>query len=172
MSNYRGDLKSPLFILKMTLKERVEQLLQKVLAERTDLFLIALKVSSNGEIKVIVDGDQGVTLNDCIDISRGIEHPLNEDEFDFSLEVMSPGASEPIINNRQYRKNIGRTLLVRTAGEDVYEAVLTEVDDNGIHLSWKERQPKPVGKGKRTVKLEKMISFSEVSEAKVKIKFN
>jgi ribosome maturation factor RimP len=156
----------------MTLKERVENLLESALEERKDLFIIAVKVSVNGEIRVVIDGDKGVTLDDCIEISRAIEHPLNEEDYDFSLEVMSPGAAEPLVNDRQYHKNIGRTLNVKTLEGTIYEGVLTHVSNDNICISWKERQPKLIGKGKVTVKMEKEIPFKDVAEAKVKIKFN
>ncbi|WP_340200441.1 ribosome assembly cofactor RimP [Ascidiimonas sp. W6] len=156
----------------MTLKQRVEELLQEALKVRKDLFIIELNISSDNKINVIIDGDKGITLNDCIEISRSIEHPLNEDEFDFSLEVMSPGATEPLIDKRQYNKNIGRTLEVKTVDGSKFEGVLSLANDERFQLVWKERQPKPIGKGKVTVTLEKMLSFSEVKESKVKIKFN
>ncbi len=156
----------------MTLKQRVENLLEEALKARTDLFAIEIKVSVNGEVVVIIDGDEGITLNDCIEISRAIEHPLNEDDFDFSLQVMSPGATEPLVDKRQYPKNVGRTLEVKTVEGEKFEGVLESVNEHSIFLGWKERQPKPVGKGKVTVKLEKEIAFQDVAKAKVKIKFN
>lgn len=158
----------------MTLEQRVKELLAEALNKREDLFLIDLAISADGKIKVIIDGDKGVMLNDCIEISRGIEHPLNEeeDEYDFSLEVMSPGATEPLVEDRQYRKNLGRTLQVKTLEGKSVEGVLSEINEDKFLLVWKERQPKPIGKGKVTVTMEKEILFSDVKEAKVKIKFN
>ncbi|XLS29790.1 ribosome assembly cofactor RimP [Flavobacteriaceae bacterium M23B6Z8] len=156
----------------MTLEQRVKELLTQALSKREDLFLIDLGISADGKIKVIIDGDKGVSLNDCIEISRAIEHPLNEDEYDFSLEVMSPGATEPLVQNRQYHKNLGRTLAVKTFQGENLEGVLSQINEDKFQLVWKERQPKPVGKGKVTVTVEKEILFSDVKEAKVKIKFN
>src|SRR5690606_26686301 len=111
----RGHL-SPLFIL-MTFKEKVVDLLEKGLAEKPSLFLIDLNINDAFKIIVTIDGDNGVTLQDCIDISRSIEHNLDREEQDFSLEVASAGVSSPLKTVRQYKKNIGRTLKVKTSAE-------------------------------------------------------
>jgi ribosome maturation factor RimP len=87
-----------------------------------------------------------------------------------SLEVASAGATAPMVNKRQYKKNIGRFLEVKTVS-DKMEGVLKGVSDEGISLEWKIREPKPVGKGKVTVKKEATIAFNDIAEAKVLIKF-
>jgi len=165
----RGDIKSPLFILKM-LEERVRDLLEKALKERHDLFLIDLSVLDDNQIRVVIDGDKGVLVEDCMFISRAIEHNLDREEEDFSLEVTSSGATSPIQHNRQYKKNIGRILNVNTSAKEL-EGKLTQLDDEGIILEWKSREPKPIGKGKVTVQNKERILFSDILKAKVMIKF-
>ncbi len=152
------------------LKERVEKLLEEALKEYNSLFLISLEVKSGNNISVIIDGDKGVSVNDCIEISRKIEHQLDREEEDFSLEVSSAGVSSPLQMPRQYKKNIGRKLQVKTGDREI-EAQLTEATDSEITLNWKTREPKPVGKGKHTVKKEAVIPYSEIVEAKVMITF-
>mgnify|MGYP002884672596 FL=1 len=78
--------------------------------------------------------------------------------------------SEPLSMARQYKKNIGRKLKVTTAQEK-YEGTLDEANDEQIKLSWKAREPKPVGKGKITVQKEVVLPYSDILEAKVKITF-
>ena len=119
---------------------------------------------------MIIDGDEGVTVNDCIEVSRKIEHNLDRDEEDFSLDVSSAGVSTPLSMPRQYRKNIGRKLAVTTS-EGKFEGKLTQVTDDNIKLEWKAREPKPVGKGKITVEKEAVLPFEEIKEAKVIITF-
>ena len=165
----RGDMKSPLFILKM-LEEKVKDLLEEALIERADLFLIDFSVFDDNHIRVVIDGDRGVLLEDCMFISRAIEHNLDREEQDFSLEVTSSGATSPIQHNRQYKKNIGRILKVNTAGKE-FEGKLTELDEQGIILEWKSREPKPIGKGKVTVQNKEKILFRDILKAKVMIKF-
>ena len=145
-------------------------MLEQELSNSPSLFLIDLKVAPDNSIKIVIDGDEGVRLKDCVALSRAIERELDSEELDFSLEVTSAGATAPIIKPRQYRKNIGRKLSVRTA-EDQFEGNLSEADDQRIILEWKTREPKPVGKGKVTVLKSQEIQITEIEEAKVKLNF-
>ena len=165
----RGDEKSPLFI-KYMLQERVENLLKEAFEENDSLFLISLNISDQNHILVVIDGDEGVAVNDCIAVSRKIENDLDQDELDFSLEVTSAGVTEPLKFPRQFRKNIGRTLEVRT-NSNKFEGNLIAVDEEGISLEWQAREPKPVGKGKITVDKAATIAFQEIEKAVVVITF-
>lgn len=152
------------------MRNKVTPLLEAALAEKPSLFLIDLDISTANHIKVIIDGDEGVKVEDCILISRAIESELDREEEDFSLEVLSAGVSEPLKLVRQYQKNIGRTLKVKTA-EETLEGALTNVDDAAITLEWKAREPKPIGKGKVTVEKKAEVPYSTIVEAKVMITF-
>ena len=152
------------------LKEKVEALLAKALEENESLFLIELSVSPDNKIKIVIDGDEGVSLDNCIEVSRAIEHNLDHEEEDFSLEVASAGATAPLLLPRQYKKNVGRKLKVKTL-EDRFEGELTTATDDMIVLEWKAREPKPVGKGKHTVQKRQEIAMADIKEAKVVLKF-
>jgi len=152
------------------LKDKVELLLNKALQENPSLFLVNLTIGADNGIKVVLDGDEGVSLQDCMDVSRAIEHNLDREEEDFSLEVTSAGATSPLTLPRQYNKNIGRKLQVRTTSGEL-EGTLVEASENSITLEWKAREPKPVGKGKVTVQKKQEIAFSDIQQAKVKLKF-
>ncbi|MDC6361490.1 MULTISPECIES: ribosome assembly cofactor RimP [Flavobacteriaceae] len=151
-------------------KEKVKSLLDKALEEYPSLFLIDFTVGGDNTIRVVLDGDQGVDLQDCMNISRAIEHNLDREEEDFSLEVTSAGATSPLRLPRQYKKNIGRKIKVRTGAEEL-EGTLIQTSENSITLEWKAREPKPVGKGKVTVQKKQEIVFSDIQEAKVILKF-
>lgn len=155
----------------MVLKDRVKELLQVALDERPSLFLIDFIIGADNNIEVIVDGDQGVNVEDCIAISRAIEHNLDREEEDFSLQVMSAGVSEGLKHLRQYKKNVGRKLKVKKDNNEIVEGELQSATDESIILTWKAREPKPVGKGKITVTKEACIPYSEIREAKVMITF-
>ncbi|OIQ21750.1 MAG: ribosome assembly cofactor RimP [Flavobacterium sp. MedPE-SWcel] len=154
----------------MMFREKVSSLLETALEERPSLFLIDLTITDSNKITVTLDGDNGVNLQDCIDVSRAIEHNLDRDEHDFGLEVASAGATAPLTNKRQYAKNLGRKLKV-VSGDQEIEADLTEVNDEFIVLEWKAREPKPIGKGKVTVKKRAEIPYDEIKEAVAVIKF-
>ncbi len=164
----RGRKRSPLFI-KMN-QNLVKQLLDDALSENESLFLIDLQFLSDNKIKVIVDGDDGIPLSECVRISRAIEHNLDREDEDFALEVTSPDISHPLIVKRQYNKNLNRILKVKLEDSN-FEGKLIEVNDNDITLYWTAREPKPIGKGKHTVEKTKKIAFSDIKEAKVKIIF-
>ena len=154
----------------MTFKEKVNQLLVVQLLEKPSVFLIDLNISDSYKIIVTLDGDNGVVLQDCIDISRAIENNLDREEQDFSLEVASAGVSSPLKHLRQYKKNVGRTLSVKTATQTI-EAELVEANEENIVLTWQAREPKKVGKGKETVQKREEILYTDIKEAIVTITF-
>jgi len=152
------------------LREKVENLLQEAFEENNSLFLIELDIDEANHISVVIDGDNGVSVNDCIAVSRKIEHNLDREEEDFSLDVASAGVSRPLMLPRQYRKNIGRKLAVTTS-EGKLEGELVSMEDDKITLQWKAREPKPVGKGKVTVNKEAVLPLEDIKEAKVIVTF-
>ena len=154
----------------MTFKDKVNGLIIEGLKEKPSVFLIDLTITDSFKIIVNLDGDNGVLLQDCIDISRAIENNLDREEQDFSLEVASVGVGSPLKMVRQYKKNIGRTLIVKLATETI-EAELVEANDNFIILSWKAREPKKIGKGKETVQKTQEIPYTEIKEAIVTVTF-
>ncbi|WP_405211054.1 ribosome assembly cofactor RimP [Dokdonia sp. Asnod2-E02] len=153
------------------LKEKVTNLLQEALDENPNLFLISLDIQGNNEVKIIIDGDTGVRVEDCMAVSRKVEHNLDREEEDFSLEVMSAGATSPLKIPRQYKKNVGRHLEVKKEDGSQVEGLMTDATEADVTLTWKTREPKPVGKGKVTVQKIETIPYSEIVQAKVMIKF-
>lgn len=162
---------SPLFLYLKMFRKIVEDLLLTALEERQDLFLISFNISDANEIKIEIDGDQGVLVEDCVFVSRAIEHNIDRDEHDFSLEVTSAGALSPLLKQRQYVKNVGRHLKVTNTNGEVFKGVLVSASDEFIVLEWKAREPKAVGKGKVTVQKSINIEFELIKEAVVEIKF-
>lgn len=154
----------------MTFKEKVKNQLDQALLERPALFLIDFSISDTYKISVTLDGDNGVNLQDCIEVSRAIEQNLDREEQDFSLEVASAGATSPLKLPRQFKKNVGRKLKVTTTEEKI-EATITEANDGGIVLEWTAREPKQIGKGKETVQKRAEIRYEDIKEAIVIITF-
>lgn len=152
-------------------KEKIIGLLNNAIEDNTELFLIELKFLKDNKIYVEVDGDNGVTLKECIRISREIEHNLDREEEDFSLEVTSPDVANPLKVKRQYIKNINRILDVKLLDNKTVQGMLKSVTESEIELEWKAREPKPLGKGKITVVKNTTIQFEDILEAKVKIIF-
>ncbi|MDV7697023.1 ribosome assembly cofactor RimP [Chryseobacterium soli] len=155
----------------MEFRKNIETLLNEFLETRKDLFLIDLKFSAGDDITVILDGDNGVTLQDCLDASRAVEFNMDREEHDFSLQVMSAGLSEPLSTPRQFNKNLGREIEVMLEDSSTIEGELSKVDEEKITLIMRYRKPKDIGKGKVDVEEEKEIPYSEIKKALVVIKF-
>lgn len=152
-------------------KDRIKFLVNAALEENSDLFLVDLQFLPENKIYIEIDGDKGVSLNECIRVNRSVEENLDREEEDFSLEVTTPDIAQPIKFQRQYIKNINRTLAIKLKNGKSIEGVLCGVTDETIELQWKTREPKPVGKGKVTVVKNEAVSLNDIAEAKVKIIF-
>ncbi len=155
----------------MTFKEKTLSIINENLSEKTSIFLTDLTITDNFKIIVTLDGDNGVNLQDCIDVSRAIDNNLDREEQDYSLEVASVGVGSPLKMIRQYKKNIGRVLIVKLASETI-EAQLVDAGEESIILEWEARERKKIGKGKETVRKRQEIPYSEIKEAIVTITFN
>lgn len=155
----------------MDFRTKVEQLVHGFLETRQDLYLVELKISASSDITVILDGDESLTLQDCLDASRAIEFNLDREEHDFSLQVMSPGLSEPLKFPRQYKKNLGREVDLLLNNDEKVEGEITAVDDEKVTLTLRYRRPKLIGKGKEDVVEEREIPYTDIKKALIIIKF-
>ena len=129
----------------------------------SDKFLVDLKISTDNRINVAIDGDNGITIDDCIELSRTIENSLDRDVEDFELNVASAGLDSPLKMKRQYKKNVGRDLSVTTFDGEQAEGRLVEADDDHIAL----RLP-----GKKNAAAEPLrFAYTDIKTAKIVIKF-
>lgn len=153
-------------------QELVKKLIDEAIEENPMLFLVEWKISGDNHIEILVDGDEGLSIDEIVRISRHVEHNLDREEADFSLNVSSAGVGSPLVMPRQYKKNIGRTLkITRVDGGKDIEGKLISADDQSIELKWEAREPKPIGKGKHTVEKQEKIDYTEIKKAIVKITF-
>lgn len=116
------------------------------LLEGTDMFITGIHIVSTNNIKLYLDADSGLSIEKSAVVNRKLRGLIDESgifpDGDFSLEVSSPGLDEPLSGVRQYRKNIGRTLLVTTADELEVMGVLKAVTDEMITLESKPKAKK------------------------------
>lgn len=153
----------------MNIEQRVSELVEEKIADRADLFLVDVKMHSNGKLVVLVDGDTGVGIADCVAISRHVGYHLEEEnviEHAYNLEVSSPGLDTPLKQQRQYEKNKGRTVSVKLIAGEKREGLLLHVSEEGITIEEKKKE-----KGKKAVLIESFIPFGEIMETKVLISF-
>jgi ribosome maturation factor RimP len=155
----------------MDFNTTVQDLLQVFLDKRTDLFLVDLKITPDYSIVVTLDGDQGVTIQDCLDASRSIENNLDREDQDFALQVASYGATQPLIMQRQYVKNIGRELEVTREDDSLVTGEIIAADEQQVTLEYSFRQAKEIGKGKVTVTEQQAVLYTDIKKAVIQIKF-
>ncbi|MDO9000426.1 ribosome assembly cofactor RimP [Sediminibacterium sp.] len=135
------------------------------------IFVTGLRISSDNQINVFLDGDEGVTIKDCVSLSRHIEKSLDEQKTYYALDVSSHGATTPLILPRQYKKHIGREFEIKLEDGTKTEGSLVEFNGDEIILESSVRENKPIGKGKITVTKQQIIKYNQIKESKVKLKF-
>jgi len=155
----------------MELSSKVKVLTDSYLENRKDLFLMDFSVSLHNDIQIVLDGDNGVSVQDCLDLSRVVESNLDRETEDFSLQVTSYGLSEPIKLVRQFTKNLGRELEILLLDDTKIQGKLIDINDNAIVIKLKYRRKKQIGKGKENVEEDRKILLNEIKKAFVVIKF-
>lgn len=135
----------------------------------TELFVVEVSVGSSNKISVLLDGFNGVGINDCVDVSRGVENNLDREEADFELQVSSSGLDMPFKVPQQYQKNIGRQVKVLTMDGRKHEGELTAVDDEKLEIQYDEKVRIEGKKKKELVtRVEEYFFESEENEKKIK----
>lgn len=157
----------------MITSERVKELVEQKL-EGSEYFLVDVQVKPGNRIAVFIDRDKGgISINDCVELSKFVENALNRDVEDFELEVSSPGMGQPLKLLRQYIKYRGRQVSVLLADGRRIEGRLAEANEDGI-LVEETTRPKSGGQGKskQAVVNSTSIPFDQVKETKIVISFN
>jgi ribosome maturation factor RimP len=153
----------------MQIEKRVTELIEEKISDRPELFLVEVKILPNNKLIIHVDGDEGISIQDCAAISRHVGFHLEEEntiEKAYNLEVSSPGVGEPLKLKRQYEKNIGRDLSVKLAGGEIKEGELLDMNEQSITIAAKVKE-----KGKKAQLVETSIDFDNIIETKVLISF-
>ena len=153
----------------MQIEKRVIELVEEKIADRPDLFLVEVKMHSNGKLMILVDGDKGLSIQDCVAISRHVGFHLEEEnaiDQAYNLEVSSPGVDTPLKLQRQYVKNTGRSLSIKLKDGSKTEGKLLQADATGISLETMVKE-----KGKKAQSLERKIAYEDIAESKVLISF-
>ncbi len=154
-------------------KEIEKLILERIQEIDASLYIVSINISTSNQINVEIDKENGnVSISECISISRNIEHNLDRDVVDFSLNVSSAGLDKPLRHINQYKKNEGKKIKVKTTDNKEYEGVLKSSNDSEIILqtSKKVRLEK---KKKKTLIVEDLnFPFDKIKETKIIISFN
>jgi len=150
----------------MTKKENIEKLVTEILQER-DVFPVLIKISQTNKISVLLDGPNGVTIDDCAFVSRQIENSLDRDKEDFELEVSSFGIGNNLLLPIQYKINIGREAKCMLPDGKTWKGKIIDADDEKFSLEI-------VIKGKKKTETSNDIitlKYDECRETKIIVSF-
>lgn len=149
--------------------QAIEALVNELIADMPEIFLVSIKIKPTNNIKVYLDADSGLSIERCVKINRAMYRVIEEKGWypdgNFSLEVSSPGLEEPLKLIRQYKKNIGRAVEVILVDDTRLEGKLVDVTDEAIQLEYTE------GKNKKAVTLVKELPLDQVKQTTVQIVF-
>jgi len=135
--------------------------------ESKGLFIIDISISPHNQIEITIDGDNYVSIDECVDVSRYVESFLNRDEEDFALTISSPDANKPLQIPRQYPKHIGKEISIITTENKEYKGKLTAADTEGIKVLIKLKENRKT----KIIEEEIYLPFQKIKKAKILLPF-
>ena len=154
----------------MDIKEKLEKIINDNLSNEKH-FLVDIIVSAKGgpnKILVLLDGDEGITIDDCANLSRALGHEIEEKgliDDAYRLEVSSPGLDHPIVLLRQYIKNIGRSVKITLKNGEQITGDLLAADEAKITIAAEKKE------GKKKVIEEFDLPFKSINKTEIQVKF-
>lgn len=168
----KGARYAPFFnfnLKKMQVEQRVRELVEEKIADRPDLFIVRIRMQQNGILEILMDGDNGISIDDCVAISRHVGFHLEEEnviEQAYRLEVSSPGLDTPLMMLRQYQRNIGRNVKIKLEDGNKVEGKLLAASESNVVLLQTIKV-----KGKKAEDKEVEFPMDQIKETKVLISF-
>ncbi|MGN0002682.1 MAG: ribosome assembly cofactor RimP [Sphingobacterium composti] len=153
----------------MQVEKRVRELVEEKISDRPELFIVNITMLKNGILSILLDGDNGISIEDCVAVSRHVGYHLEEEnviEQAYRLEVSSPGIDSPLTMQRQYDKNIGRDVRVKLVNGDKKEGKLLAASASEIVVEEKVKE-----KGKKAELKEAILPIDQIKETRVLISF-
>ena len=149
--------------------EKIESFLTQLNEQSKEIFLVEIKITPGNQVIVLMDADNGITIEKCTAINKVLYKYIEESELfadgNFSLEVSSPGIGKPLKLYRQYQKNIGRRVEVELMDGTKTEGLLTNITAEDITLEEKQ------GKGKNMSMKTTTILFNQIKHTTVLVTF-
>lgn len=152
-----------------TLISALEAMVNQVIGGLPEYFLVSLRIKPTNNVKVYLDGDNGISIDTCVQVNRRLYTLIDESGLfpagEFSLEVSSPGVDEPLKFKRQYPRNIGREVTITFQDQQTKSGTLLAVTGDDILLE------QTTGKGKKKETHQELIPFDKIASTVVQIKF-
>jgi ribosome maturation factor RimP len=169
MMNIETSLEIHYWTLNMETVQVIEKMVQDMLANDPAYFLVEIRIKPTNNVKLFLDGDQGVTIEKCISWNRALYKKIEEENLfpngDFSLEVSSPGVDEPLKLFRQYKKNIGRTVEVILKDGVKVTGKMIDVSDTAITVE------ETKGKNKKKEVIQHHFLLDQIKSTKIQTVF-
>ena len=127
-------------------------------------FIVDISIKPGNKITILLDNDSGISISDCVAMSRHVEHSLDRENENFELNVMSPGLTEPFKTLRQYQKHIEKQVDVITLENKKLSGKLISVNKEGIQLETKIKE-------KQSTINNINLNFNQIKETKVVLSF-
>ncbi|NGM61653.1 ribosome assembly cofactor RimP [Sphingobacterium sp. SGG-5] len=153
----------------MQVEQRVKELVEEKITDREDLFIVRIKMHNNGILEILLDGDNGISIEDCVGVSRHVGFHLEEENVidrAYRLEVSSPGIDMPLLLLRQYIKNVGRNVRLTLEDGRKEEGTLVSATDAQLVLEQMVKE-----KGKKAISKTVEFPMNQIKETKVLISF-
>jgi len=150
--------------------DKIKEIADSKIAEGSN-FIVDIKVKPGNKIIILLDNDEGVSISDCVAMSRHVESSLDRETEDFELNVMSPGLTEPFKTLRQYQKYIQKQVDVTTKENKKLSGKLLSVNNEGIQLETKIKEKTEGKKAKQLITENITLNFNQIKETKVVISF-
>lgn len=136
-----------------------------------EIYPVEIAVSSHNKIIIYIDADQGVSIEDCIGLSRFVEHSLDREVEDFELEVTSAGLDQPLKIPRQYQKNISRKVKITLTDGSSFSGILLSANDQGFTAEVEKKIMLEGKKKKQLIKEEISFLYQDIQSTKIEISF-
>ena len=157
------------FSIGMKATEQIKNWAEEKLIEFPHLFLVDLLAQNLSKIEILVDGDKGINVAECADISRFVNQNIEEHDLiqgAYVLDVCSPGVDYPIKLLRQLPKHIGRNLELTMEDGTVLEAKFIDLQNEELKLLRSIKE-----KGKKAIESELSLDFKSIKKIKVLVSF-
>jgi len=159
-----------LFHFKLITESTIRALVAEKI-EDTEYYLLSVDIRPGNVINVELESMGPVSISDCVDISRQIEHNLDREAEDFSLQVSSPGLDKPLRDYRQYIKNIGRELKIKRQDDSEIQGELLKADTEKIEVKETKKVRVDGRSKKEIVEINHVLAYSDIKQAKIIITF-
>lgn len=150
--------------------EEIKQITEQIL-ETKSLFLVDLTVSKDNVIEIFIDAQEGVSIQNCMEVSREIEQHFDRETEDFELTVASAGIGYPFKVEGQYQKNVGKSVEVKLNDNTKLTGILKSFTPETVTLEYEEKRTVEGKKKKESVKTEKTIDRNEIKQIKDLVTF-